>query len=43
MRKVALLLWLFALTSCAEKVTYLRTDGQDMAGMPMPSWVVAII
>jgi hypothetical protein len=33
-RKVALLLWLFALTSCAEKATYLRTDGQDMAGNP---------
>jgi len=34
MRKVALLLWLFALTSCAEKPIYLRTDGQDMAGNP---------
>lgn len=34
MRKVALLLWLFALTSCAEKTIYLRTDGQDMAGNP---------
>jgi hypothetical protein len=34
MRKVALLLCLFALTSCAEKTIYLRTDGQDMAGNP---------
>ena len=34
MRKVALLLWLFALTSCAEKTIYLRTDGQDMTGNP---------
>jgi hypothetical protein len=32
MRKVALLLGMFALTSCAEKAIYLRTDGQDMAG-----------
>ena len=32
MRKVALLLGLFALTSCAEKTIYLRTDGQDVAG-----------
>ena len=34
MRKVALLLWLFALTSCAEKTIYLRTDGQDMTANP---------
>jgi hypothetical protein len=32
MRKVALLLGMFALTNCAEQTTYLRTDGQDMAG-----------
>ena len=32
MRKVALLLGMFALTDCAEKTIYLRTDGQDMAG-----------
>jgi hypothetical protein len=32
MRKVALLLGLFALTDWAEKTIYLRTDGQDMAG-----------
>jgi hypothetical protein len=34
MRKVALLLGMFALTNCAEKTIYLRTDGQDMAGNP---------
>ena len=32
MRKVALLLGMFALTDCAEKTIYLRTDGQDMVG-----------
>jgi hypothetical protein len=32
MRKVALLLGMFALTDCAERTIYLRTDGQDMAG-----------
>jgi hypothetical protein len=32
MRKVALLLGMLALTNCAEKTIYLRTDGQDMAG-----------
>jgi hypothetical protein len=32
MRKVALSLGLFALTACAERTIYLRTDGQDMAG-----------
>src|SRR5215472_12939682 len=32
MRKIALLLGMFALTDCAEKTIYLRTDGQDMAG-----------
>ena len=34
MRKVALLLGVFALTACAERAIYLRTDGQDMAGNP---------
>jgi hypothetical protein len=34
MRKVALLLGVFALTDCAERTIYLRTDGQDMAGNP---------
>src|ERR1700751_1834815 len=34
MRKGALLLWLLALTSCAEKAIYLRTDGQDMTANP---------
>jgi|SRR5271166_5302344 len=34
MRKVALLLGLFALTDCAERTIYLRTDGQDIAGIP---------
>jgi hypothetical protein len=35
MRKVALMLGMFALTGCAERTTiYLRTDGQDMAGNP---------
>jgi hypothetical protein len=32
MRKVVLLLGMLALTNCAEKTIYLRTDGQDMAG-----------
>ena len=32
MRKVALLLGMFALTDCAENTIHLRTDGQDMAG-----------
>ena len=34
MRKVALLLGMFALTDCAERAIYLRTDGQDIAGIP---------
>lgn len=34
MRKVALLLGMFALTDCAERAIYLRTDGQDIAGNP---------
>jgi hypothetical protein len=34
MRKVALLLGMFALTNCAEKTIYLRTDGQDLTGNP---------
>jgi hypothetical protein len=34
MRKVALLLGMLALTNCAERTIYLRTDGQDMAGNP---------
>src|SRR5215470_2316287 len=34
MRKIALLLGMFALADCAEKTIYLRTDGQDMAGNP---------
>jgi hypothetical protein len=34
MRKVVLLLGLLALTNCAEKTIFLRTDGQDMAGNP---------
>jgi hypothetical protein len=32
MRKVALLLGMLALTDCAERTIYLRTDGQDIAG-----------
>jgi hypothetical protein len=34
MRKVALLLGMLALTDCAERTIYLRTDGQDVAGNP---------
>lgn len=34
MRKIALLLGMLALTGCAERTIYLRTDGQDMAGNP---------
>jgi len=38
MRKIALLLGMFALTGCAERTTiYLRIDGQDMADKPCPS------
>ena len=38
MRKIALLLGMFALTGCAERTTiYLRIDGQDMADNPCPS------
>jgi hypothetical protein len=34
MRKIALLLGTLALTGCAEKTIYLRTDGQDVASNP---------
>lgn len=34
MRKVALLLGMMVLTSCATQIIYLRTDGQDVATNP---------
>jgi hypothetical protein len=34
MRKIALLLGMLALTDCAERTIYLRTDGPDMADSP---------
>jgi hypothetical protein len=34
MRKVALLLGMFALTDCATQMIYLRTDGQEIASNP---------